>query len=72
MKLIQDDKGNTSSMRVVMLFAVIVAAAMSFMVLTNQTPVTSMEIWLISIWLLVGIVGKNAAKFIEMIQPPKQ
>jgi len=72
MKMIQDDKGNTSSMRVTMIFCVIVAAVLSFMLVSTDGDITTGELWLIGMWLLVGVAGKNAGKFIEKMEPPKQ
>lgn len=71
-KMIQDDNGNTSSMRAGMIFCLIIAAIMSFMILMQDTEITMMQLWLVAAWLLVGVTGKTAGKFIEKMEPPKQ
>lgn len=65
MKMLQDDKGNVSSMRLTMFICILVAAYLSGVAMTREGGPTAADIYLAGAWLLAGIGGKNIGKFLE-------
>jgi hypothetical protein len=71
MKLMQDDKGNTSFARMSSAGCLVVAAAISFMLLGKDGVIDYNELWLVAIWVLAGVASKQVGKFLEKMEPPK-
>ena len=72
MKMMQDDKGNTSFGRFSSFMCLIVAMIMSFMLIGKAGGIEYNELWLVSAWILAGVASKQVGKFIEKMEPPKQ
>ena len=71
MKLMQDDKGNTSFSRMSSFGCLAVAAMLSFYVVGQDGDITYNQLWLVCIWVLAGVASKQVGKFLEKMEPPK-
>ena len=72
MKLMQDDKGNTSFARFSSFGCLSIGAVISFMLIGKEAGMGYHELWLVCIWVLAGVASKQVGKFLEKMEPPKQ